>query len=192
MKLDKEYWQSRYENDQAAWDIGEISSPLKAYFEQLENKNLKILIPGGGNSYEAEYLHNNGFKNVFVIDLVEEPLMNFQKRNPGFPSENLIHGNFFDYQAQFNLIVEQTFFCALDPSLRPDYARKMYEILVPGGKLVGVLFNTEFDGGPPFGGSKNEYLQYFEPYFQINHFELCYNSIKPRKDRELFINLIKK
>lgn len=31
-------------------------APLKVYFDQLTNKDLKILIPGGGNSHEAEYL----------------------------------------------------------------------------------------------------------------------------------------
>lgn len=192
MNLDKSYWESRYENNQAGWDAGEITTPLKDYIDQLSNKSLKILIPGAGNSYEAEYLLHSGFINVTVIDLASNPLINIRNRVPSFPSENLIQGDFFNHRSQYDLIIEQTFFCALDPSLRPAYAKKMAEILVPGGKLAGVLFDTEFEGGPPFGGNKNEYLQYFEPFFQINTLEKCYNSIKPRENRELFMILEKK
>ena len=192
MNLDKTYWESRYENSQTGWDVGEITTPLKEYFTQLTNKEQKILIPGAGNAYEAEFLHQNKFTNVFVIDLAHQPLDNIRQRVPSFPLNHLIQGNFFELEEQFDLIVEQTFFCALDPAERPAYAKKMAELLKTGGKLAGVLFNTHFDGGPPFGGSKEEYLQYFTPYFQIKCFEMCYNSIKPRQDRELFIILIKK
>ncbi len=192
MNLDKSYWEKRYENNESPWDAGEITTPLKAYFEQLNDKNISILVPGAGNSYEAEFLHNAGFNNVMVIDLATNPLKNIKKRIPTFPSENLIEGNFFDHNKKHDLIVEQTFFCALDPSLRQAYAKKMADLLNLGGKLVGVLFEAEFEGGPPFGGNKGEYLQYFEPFFQINTLEKCYNSIKPREHRELFMILKRK
>ena len=74
---------------------------------------------------------------------------------------------------------------------RKSYVQKMASLLVPGGKLVGVLFNCEFEGGPPFGGNKEEYLTFFQPFFKIKTFETCYNSIKPRSERELFIILEK-
>lgn len=60
--LTNQYWNSRYINNDFGWDLGSISPPLKEYFNQLTNRNLKILIPGAGNSYEAEFLFNNGFK----------------------------------------------------------------------------------------------------------------------------------
>ena len=87
--------------------------------------------------------------------------------------------------------VEQTFFCALNPAERPAYAKKMSELLVPGGKVAGVLFDAEFEGGPPFGGNREEYSRYFVPFFKIKTLERCYNSIKPRAGRELFMILEK-
>ena len=42
MNLSEEFWDTRYINKDTAWDLGEISPPLKAYFDQLTNKNLKI------------------------------------------------------------------------------------------------------------------------------------------------------
>ena len=193
MFLDKEYWNDRYLNDDFGWDAGDVTTPLKTYFGQLDNKDLKILIPGAGNSYEAEYLFNKGFKNVHVLDFAMEPLDNIKERCPGFPEEQLLRRDFFDHKGQYDLIIEQTFFCAIDPKLRTKYAEHIHSLLKPGGKLAGVLFNCEFEkSGPPFGGSKEEYTDYFQPYFHFQTFDLCNNSIKPREGRELFINLVKR
>lgn len=187
------YWQQRYLSNQTGWDTNGITTPLKAYFDQLEDKDLRILIPGCGNAYEAEYLFNMGFTNVFVADVAPAPLENFARRVQSFPKDHLLLQNFFDLQGPYDLIVEQTFFCALNPDLRQAYARKCVELLVPGGKLVGLLFDTVFEKeGPPFGGSAEEYRVYFAPYFNFIHFERAYNSIAPRQGSELFITLQKK
>jgi thiopurine S-methyltransferase len=189
----EEFWSKRYIENQTQWDIGYVSTPLKTYFDQLEDRELRILIPGGGNGYEAEYLFLNGFENVFLLDISEEPLRRFSRRNPGFPTAQLIHEDFFQHDGKYDLVIEQTFFCALDPALRPAYAEKMHEILKEKAKLVGVLFEDElFEDHPPFGGFRDEYITYFEKYFNLKVFETCYNSIPPRQNRELFINLVKK
>ena len=72
VQLNKDIWNERYHNKETGWDIGHISTPLKEYFDQLENKSLKILIPGCGNAYEAEYLIQLGFKKVFLIDWAQK------------------------------------------------------------------------------------------------------------------------
>ena len=191
--LTPDYWQNRYLNNQTGWDLGQVSPPLKAYFDQLNNLETSILIPGGGKAYEAEYLHLKGFKNVFVAEVAEAPLTDLKKRLPDFPVAHLLLQDFFKLTQTFDLIIEQTFFCALDPVLRPAYAKKCAELLKPGGKLVGLLFNTEFNQpGPPFGGSQEEYQTYFEPYFHFRTFETATNSIKPRAGNELFMILERK
>lgn len=192
MELSEHFWDSKYQSKNIGWDIGFISTPLKTYFDQLTNKDLKILIPGGGNSYEAEYLHHNGFKNVYVVDISVTALSNIKKRVPTFPSEYLIHSDFFDLYMTFDLIIEQTFFCAIHPKYREAYALKMFQLLNTKGKLVGLLFNIHLnDSHPPFGGSKTEYLEYFSPYFKIQILEHCYNSIENRMDNELFFKFLK-
>jgi 2-keto-3-deoxy-6-phosphogluconate aldolase len=67
--LDEQYWNNRYINNETGWDLRQVSPPLKAYFDQLENKNSSILIPGCGNAYEAIYLAEQGFTNITVIDI---------------------------------------------------------------------------------------------------------------------------
>ncbi|MFK7770897.1 MAG: methyltransferase domain-containing protein [Saprospiraceae bacterium] len=188
---ENEFWSKRYEEGRTGWDIGFPSTPLKTYIDQLENKDLKILIPGAGNAYEAEYLFTQGFKNVFVLDISKAPLDAFQKRNPEFPPKQLLLGNFFKQEEKYDLIFEQTFFCSFPPleNNRNLYAETMSQLLFPKGKLVGVWFDIPLTGNMekrPFGGTREEYLGYLSPHFETVVFEKCYNSIEPRKGSELF------
>lgn len=184
--LDDNFWSKKYEQQQIGWDIGFASGPLVQYIDQLSDKNLSILIPGCGNAYEAEYLLKKGFTNITLVDissvLVEQLQTHFSDKDI-----QIIHADFFNHSGSYDLILEQTFFCALDPGLRQAYASKMFELLKPGGKLAGVLFNRNFDGGPPFGGNDTEYQKLFEKYFHIKTLETCYNSILQRKGTEVFI-----
>lgn len=190
--MSEQYWTERYQNDNTPWDMGSVSTPLTGYLQRLTHKDQHILIPGAGNAYEAEWLFNNGFTNVFVIDISKEPIQNLKQRIPAFPSAHLIHGDFFELDQKFDLIIEQTFFCALQPSQRKDYAIKMAEVLKPGAKLAGVFFDFPLtEQGPPFGGSSEEYEDLFSEFFKIHKMERCYNSIKPRMGKELFLELIK-
>jgi len=188
MKLDKKYWEKRYDENILGWDIGSISTPLKTYIDQLTDKELKILIPGAGYGYEAMYFFELGFTNIHIIDIAELPLKQIKTKIPEFPDAQLIVADFFNLeQTDFDLVLEQTFFCALNPSLRTDYARKMYDLLKKGGTLSGLFFDFPLTkNGPPFGGSKKEYHDLFRQHFNIKTLERAYNSIPPRQGNELF------
>jgi SAM-dependent methyltransferase len=193
MNFNAEYWQNRYLNNETGWDVKEITQPLKDYIDQLKDKNLSILIPGAGNGYEYEYLIENGFNNITVIDIAEQPLTNIKNRVKNHVAENLVCDDFFNHEKKYDLIIEQTFFCALNPSLRDKYVEKMHELLNPKGKLIGLLFQFPLtEEGPPFGGSENEYVKLFSNNFKIRTLETAYNSIKPREGRELFFIFEKK
>ncbi len=190
-KEEQKYWSERYLENRTGWDIGSPSPPFIDYINQIEDTSIKILIPGAGNAYEAEYLFNKGFKNVYVLDIAPEPLEIFQQRIPQFPSEQILIGNFFTHTETYDLILEQTFFCSFPPIIenRKAYAKKMNSLLKENGKLVGVWFDIPLKGDfekRPFGGTKEEYLSYFNQYFNTNLFEKCYNSIPARAESELF------
>ncbi len=191
--LDAAYWNELYANNETRWDMQQVSPPLKAYISQLDNKQLRILIPGCGNSYEAEYLLQQGFTNLTVIDIAAAPVQRLQEKLKDYPSVKIIQGDFFTHEGTYDLILEQTFFCALDPSLRSAYVKKMHQLLAPGGKLAGVLFASQFEAaGPPFGGSREEYQTLFTPYFTLHTLNPCYNSYPKRAGNELFIVFVKK
>jgi methyl halide transferase len=196
--ITENYWTNRYKDESTGWDIGYPSTPIKEYIDQLTNKNIYILIPGAGNAYEAEYLYSQGFTNVIVMDISAIPLQNFIDRNPDFPKEQLVEANFFEHKGNYDIIIEQTFFCSFEPTKenRNAYAKHCAKLLNTNGKLVGVWFNIPLIEGNmdkrPFGGSKEEYLEYLNPYFEVKTFETCYNSIAPRAGQELFGIFIKK
>ncbi len=192
-ELDENYWTNRYIGNTASWDIGYISTPLKDYVDQLTNKDIAILIPGCGNAYEAAYLLAEGFTNITVIDISPIPVKTMQQKFTYHLGKEIkvLLGDFFELNEQYDLIIEQTFFCALSPSLRESYALKMTTLLNNGGKLVGLFFNAQFETSPPFGGDADEYVALFSPKFSNILLADCYNSIDARNGRELFAILVK-
>lgn len=189
----EEYWNERYIAGETGWDLGMASTPIAEYADQLDDRSIDILIPGCGSAYEAKYLLQLGFTSITLIDISEFACQRMRSELlPEFEGEvNVIRGDFFAFSGQFDLIIEQTFFCALPIDLRQAYMEKMYELLKPGGKLMGVLFDRQFEVSPPFGGSKEEYRKLFEQKFNIYALEACINSVKPRQDSELFCILKK-
>ena len=187
--LDKDFWEYRYRNNLTGWDMGVVSPPIKAYVDQLKNKNIDILIPGAGISHEAEYLLSQGFSSITIIDISSLLISQLKEKFKNNPEIRLIEGDFFEHEGQYDLIIEQTFFCTLYPENRSKYLEKMKALLKKEGTLCGVLFDKIFEGGPPFGGHKNDYEQLFKDYFKINKMETCYNSHPARMDSELWIDM---
>jgi len=194
---ESKYWTQRYAENRTGWDIGHVSTPIKEYFDQILDKNIKILIPGAGNAYEAEYLFTKGFRNIFVLDISQTPLDAFAQRVPDFPESQLLLDDFFSVTGSYDLILEQTFFCSFIPTTknRTAYVKQMASLLKPQGKLVGLWFDfplTKDMEKRPFGGNKALYLSYLQTYFNTKTFEKCFNSIPPRQGNELFGIFIKK
>jgi methyl halide transferase len=189
--LDQAYWENRYQQQDTVWDLKQVSPPLKFYINQLKNKDLRILIPGCGNAHEAAYLLERGFTNITLIDIAPTMVDALKEQFKARPAIKVVLGDFFEHQGAYDLILEQTFFCALNPILRPPYVEKMHHLLVANGKLVGVLFQVFFEKNPPFGGSKQEYVPLFEPFFNIKTLENCENSCLKRQGSELFMILQK-
>ena len=190
--LEKNYWEERWEKNRTGWDIGYSSPPIEQYVLQYVDKEARILIPGCGNAYEVEFLSNLGFKNITVLDISKTAVQILREKYNEKEDVTIVCEDFFKHDGNYDLIIEQTFFCALHPDLRPLYVKKMHELLNEHGRIIGVMFNRNFEKeGPPFGGSIPEYQNLFNNDFEIQKMEECYNSIESRKGSELFINLKK-
>lgn len=185
--LDQRYWEAQYQAKSTAWDIGTVSPPIQSYLDAIEDKSVRILIPGCGNSYEADYLLAKGFTNVTVIDIAPTLVENLQSKHVNNNAIQIVLGDFFEHQGEYDLIIEQTFFCALPPFLRQRYVWKMHQLLSKKGILAGVLFNRTFEVSPPFGGSEMEYQELFQDAFHLLQLDECKNSIAKRENSELFI-----
>ena len=58
---------------------------------------------------------------------------------------------------------------------------------------MGLFFDCQFETeGPPFGGSKVEYVRLLETHFDILRFDPAEDSIAPRLGNELFLEARRK
>lgn len=191
--LTADYWDKKWQHNETGWDIGFVSPPIEEYISKFEDKEARILIPGCGNAYEAEFLSTQGFKNITILDISPTAVQILKEKYKDMKEISVICSNFFEHNGNYDLIIEQTFFCAIPTSKRKSYANKAFDLLSVDGRVIGLMFNKHFTKqGPPFGGNVEEYKTVFNPYFEIVKMEECYNSIESRRGSEIFINLKKK
>jgi len=189
--LDAQYWDAQWKSNTIGWDLGVPAPPLVAFIDTIENKEAKILIPGCGNAYEAEYLVSKGFKNITLIDISETACAIIKVKFLNQSAVRVLCEDFFKLEDKFDVIIEQTFFCALPPIMRQRYVWKMHSLLNDHGILAGLLFNRQFDVSPPFGGSLEEYEKLFQTAFHIDQLSTANNSVTPRANTELFFSFVK-
>ncbi|WP_292889172.1 SAM-dependent methyltransferase [Nonlabens sp.] len=192
MKHDQHYWQKRYEEHTTSWDLGHASSPLKSIIDKSDHKEAPILIPGAGNAYEALYLIKKGFNNVTVLDIAIQPLLQLKEKITNATGIHIIHEDFFEHQGSYDLIIEQTFFCALEPRFRESYINKCHELLNTNGCIEGVLFDFKTTSNePPYTATKKEYINLFQKKFNIIKLDRCLISEDTRQGKELIIKMKK-
>ena len=106
---------------------------------------------------------------------------------------NAICKDFFqlnEYYGKMDIILEYTFFCAIDPSLRLKYIKETSKLLKNDGLFVALFLplNKRInEGGPPYGVNLDKTIKQFEQYYEILKCEKSHLSIKPRIDNEIFI-----
>lgn len=188
---DAGYWDERYLNHHTKWDIKQVSPPLRVFIDLLTDKSIKILIPGCGNAYEAQYLADQGFKNVTILD-ISKVLTNRLRRQFKNTGIQILNQDFFEHEGRYDLILEQTFFCALLPSDRKAYVHQCYRLLNPKGIIAGLLFNKkQVAEEPPYIASDEEYRKLFQPFFHFRKYENCTTSIPPRLGAEVWFEFQK-
>ncbi len=186
------YWDQRWRNGETQWDIHGISPAIQDYINTIENKNSKILIPGCGNAYEAKYFLMHGFTDITLVDISPTLCQKLEERYGDIPEIQIRCTDFFDLEPCYDILLEHTFLSSMPPDLRTKYPSKVHELLCDGGRLFGLLFDTQFPfEGPPYGGSADEYEELFSPYFKTN-IQKSERSIAPRAGNEVFVVLHKK
>ena len=186
------FWEQRYEKGEIGWDLGAETPVFTAISEKL--KPGKVCILGCGNGYDAISFSKKGF-SVTAVDFARTPINNLQIAARSLSlSIEAIKKDIFDlipdYSYQFDYIIEQTCFCAIDPRKRQQYSNLVHDLLKVGGKLIGLWMPLDkdiIDGGPPFGVKENEIKKLFSTKWKI--LEDCFptQSIEARKGREKLI-----
>lgn len=190
--MSKKYWEDRWHNEDTPWDAGKSNPLIIDWFSKNIKKDAFILIPGAGSGHEFESLYRLGFENLYAIDIASKSVNLLREKCPNVSPDRFICADFFDWKCtlRFDCVLEQTFFCAIQPTRRKEYVKKMKEVIKPGGRLVGVLFNKCFPQGPPFGGTKSEYISLFSNDLKIKEMKKANDGFSGRFENELFVEMV--
>ena len=189
MDLSAEAWEKKYREGQARWDLGCPAPPLiNLLASERAPKAGRLAVLGCGSGQDAMLFASAGFEVVgfdFAPTAVERARATAKARNLNVL---FLQRNIFDLGADFadcfDLVLEHTCFCAIDPGLRQQYVQTAAKILRPSGCLI-ALFNTSNQlDRPPFGIKPKTILDLFSPYFEVILFQPATDSIASRQGRE--------
>lgn len=190
--LSPDAWNERYSSGDTPWDL---SGPTPEFERVLDSGRLpkkgRVLVPGGGRGHDAILFASRGYE-VDLVDFapqaLEAALIEAAKRKVTIFA---YRQDFFDlpslpyHAGTYDIFLEYTFFCAIDPSLRERYVKAAATLLKPGGWLMGLFFPLTSDKpAPPFVVSEEEIRRIFAPYFEVT-IEKPASSVKARAGREL-------
>ena len=135
-ELNSIYWDKRYQEGTTGWDLGAANPVLFDYVINNCARDMRILVPGAGKAHEVAALWKAGYTNVYAADIAPSAKEEFLKFIPDFPAENYLITDFFELSESFDLILEQTFFCAIDPTLRERYVNQVHHLLSTTGEFT--------------------------------------------------------
>ena len=170
-------WEERYQQEDTPWDKDE---PAPGLIDWLNKQTLapetRVLVPGCGRGHDPSAWAKRGFETT-GMDLSEIALTDARQKYQSLPNLAFFPGNFLEEKPQepYDLIFEHTLYCAIDPSRRDEYPQALGHWLKPGGLFLAIHFVFPLtEEGPPFGASKEEIIERFEPGFEL------LNDWKPR------------
>jgi len=162
------FWNERYRSSETPWALHKIPNALRSFLKRTKTGG-RVLIPGCGTHHQAIQAFRAAGFDVVAIDFSPVAIAETRKalRRSGFVG--LVQGDFFKhtFRTRFDLIYERTFLCAIHPTRWPRYAKRVAELLRPGGKLVGFFFYGIEPDPPPYPISKTRAAKIFGKYFRL-------------------------
>jgi SAM-dependent methyltransferase len=160
-----EFWDTRYASGVMPWDAGGAPGRLARWLAS-EAQPLRVLVPGCGSGYEVKLFAERGH-DVLGIDFSDEALA-AARRVLAKLADRVRKADFFSLdEGPFDLLYERTFMCALPKRLRSAWARRVAELVRPGGELAGFFFFDDNERGPPFGISPRELHELLDEGFTL-------------------------
>jgi hypothetical protein len=151
-------WEERWREGRTGWDAGQSPPALLKLILGGDLPAGLALVPGCGAGYDVLSLASPN-RRVIGIDAAPTAGARFEAllATSGVPSEQAeIHiGDFFAFDPgeRAQLWWDYTFFCALDPERRLDWAARVDALLAEDAELITLIFPTADFGpkdGPPY------------------------------------------
>lgn len=146
-----QFWVKRWEKGKLPWDLGHVPPNLASFLTHTGITPARVLIPGCGSGYEVEAFYEAGY-DVDAIDL-SGPAVAQAREVLGPLGDFVIQDNFFKHDfgsKRYSLIYERGFLCSFAPEHWPEYVSRMADLLLPGGRLVGLFLYGQESEPPPY------------------------------------------
>jgi thiopurine S-methyltransferase len=184
--MNHKFWHERWQTNDIGFHKDDVHHYLTRYYSHLKNQTGPVFVPLCGKSYDLLWLREQG-REVIGVELSKVALDDFfreselsvqvdqlcpfqRHRTAGM---TLYQGDFFALTpAELNgvhTIYDRAALVALPPQMRPDYARKLTELLPVGGQIL--LISYQYDQtetfGPPFSVPPQEIEELFGLNFSL-------------------------
>ena len=146
-------WEAAWREGRTGWDAGASAPALAELVARGVLPAGRALVPGCGAGYDVFTLASPS-REVVGLDIAPTAAARFEslRAERGVPADRarIITGDFFAfYDGPFDVIFDYTFLCAIDPSVRGAWAKKVDSLLAPEGELVTLIFPAG-ERPPPF------------------------------------------
>jgi SAM-dependent methyltransferase len=161
-----DFWDTRFRGGVTPWDAAGVPPQLAAWLPGRKSP-LKILLPGCGSGYEVRLFAAHGHE-VLAIDF-STAAVEAARNELGELGRLVAQQDFFDFETKpFDLVYERAFLCALPRRMWPQWARRVAELVRPGGELAGFFYFDDSERGPPFGVAPHALRALLEDRFELS------------------------
>lgn len=164
------YWNESYtEVARPGWEMEEPNPALVSALPPLKLHPQRVLVLGAGSGNDAAHLAALGH-HVTAVDFSDEALERAKKKFGGKENLRFVKADVFklpmEFDASFDLIIEHTLFCAIDPQRRNELTKVWRRCLTDTGFILGLFFTIDRPNGPPYGTTEWELRERFKKGFR--------------------------
>jgi len=186
-----QYWMDVYKTEtNPGWNLNEPAEAFKDMLPRLKLPKCRILVLGCGEGHDAALFAKAGHL-VTAVDFSKEAIARGKQKYGDLTNLNFYESNIFhlpqEWNFGFDIVVEHTCFCAIQPEQRGELVRLYRRMLHEEGQLLAVFFAMEKRAGPPYGATEWEIRKRTEQGFHYLFWGRLRNSLPGRLGRELFV-----
>lgn len=183
-------WSHIYQTEEPRWDLGAAHPAFVSILPQIKLPKSRIAVLGCGRGHDAAFLAEAGHF-VTAFDFSDEAISAAKEKYSHIKNLTFVKADAFKlpekYYGAFDVVVEHTFYCAVDPERRSEVMRVWKKLLIPNGFMLGIFFVMFKRIGPPWGGSEWELRRRFEKDFRFLYWTRWHLSPSGREHREIVI-----
>ena len=145
---DTQFWDDRYRSGRAPWEFNGVPAEARRFIR--DRPPGRVLIPGCGSSHDVAAFCRAGWQ-VTGIEL-SPAAIEIARATVGVHAGAIRLGDFFSapLPADFDVLYERAFICAIEPSWWSNYVARVHHLLVPDGLLAGYFYYGGDPEPPPY------------------------------------------